>query len=258
MYIDSHCHINSEELRLEARAVITRAHYAGVKKMVIVGCNYEDSCEAAALANDFSQFGLYATAGIHPHDAQNYDKIPEEFSILLKNKRVVAVGEIGLDYHYDYSPRDIQKKMFEAQLDFAHEHNMPIVLHIREAMHDALEILKYHTDLKMLFHCYSGGLRFLERVLDMNGLCTFGGAVTWTGKNFDELREVVRLIPIDNILAETDSPYMTPVPFRGKRNEPAYVKYVYEAIAHERRMNVEDLAVKISDNAKKFFNWDDE
>ena len=257
MYIDSHCHINSHELYHDARAIISRARDAGVSKMVIVGCDFEDSCQALALAEDFSQFGLYATIGIHPHEAKRYESIPEEFSRLINSKRVVAVGEIGLDYHYDHSPRADQQRMFESQLDFAREHNMPVILHIRDAMDDAMNILKYHRDLRLLFHCYSGGLEFLERVIDMEGMCAFGGAVTWTGKGSDELREVVRRIPIENILAETDSPYMTPVPLRGRQNEPANVRYVYEAIAQCRNMDIKDLAAKIAGNAQRFFMWED-
>ena len=255
MYIDSHCHINSQDLRLDARAVITRARDAGVLKMLIVGCDFEDSCEALSLAEDFSQFGLFASIGIHPHEAKRYDSVPEEFSRLVKSRRVVAVGEIGLDYHYDHSPKEDQCRMFEAQLEFAHEHNMPVILHIREAMADAMNILKYHRGLRLLFHCYSGGLEYLDRVLELEGMCAFGGAVTWTGKAGEELREVVRHVPIDNILAETDSPYMTPVPFRGKRNEPAYITYVYETLAIERQMPIEELQAKIEINAQRFFNW---
>ncbi len=255
MYIDSHCHINSQELRLDARAVITRARDAGVLKMLIAGCDFEDSCEALGLAEDFSQFGLFASIGIHPHEAKRYDSVPEEFSRLVKSNRVAAVGEIGLDYHYDHSPREDQRRMFEAQLDFAHEHDMPVILHIREAMADAMNILKYHRGLRLLFHCYSGGLEYLDRVLELEGMCAFGGAVTWTGKAAEELREVVRRVPIDNLLAETDSPYMTPVPFRGKRNEPAYITYVYETLAIERKMPLEELQAKIETNAQRFFNW---
>mgnify|MGYP002625279634 FL=1 len=258
MYIDTHCHINSQDLRLDARTIIARARDAGVMKMVIVGCDFEDSCEALGLAEDFSQFGLYATIGIHPHEAKRYDKIPEEFSSLVNNNRVVAVGEIGLDYHYDHSPKADQYRMFEAQLDFAREHDMPVVLHIREAMNDAMNILKYYRGLKLLFHCYSGGLEYLDRVLEMEGMCAFGGALTWNGKASDELREVIRNIPLENVLVETDSPYMTPVPFRGKRNEPSYIKYVYEEIAHERGISLPEFEAKIADNAQRSFMWEAE
>lgn len=256
MLIDSHCHINSEELRLEARAVITRAWDAGVRRMVMVGCDFEDSCEALALAEDFSQFGLYASIGIHPHEAKRYDAIPEEFKRLIHSERVVAYGEIGLDYHYDNSPRGVQQKMFELQLEFAVNNNMPVILHIRDAMPDAMSILKDFRGLKKMFHCYSGGIQFLDEVLDMNAVCSFGGAITWTGKGTDELRDVLRVIPAENILLETDSPYMSPIPFRGKRNEPAHVKYVYEAAARERNTTTEELAAQVEQNAKRFFGWE--
>lgn len=255
MFIDSHCHINSQELRLDARAIVTRAREADVHKMVIIGCDFEDSCEAVAMAYDFSQLGLYASVGIHPHEAKRYERVPTEFGDLIHNERVVAVGEIGLDFHYDNSPRDVQKKLFELQLDFAEENDMPVILHIRDAMSEAMEILKYHRGLKMLFHCYSGGLEYLEEVLRFKSMCAFGGAITWTGKGSEKLREVLRAMPVENILLETDSPYMTPIPFRGKMNEPAYIKYVYETAARERNMSVEDLAEIISRNAEKFFNW---
>ena len=256
MYIDSHCHINSEDLRLDARAVVTRAWDAGVRRMVIVGCDFEDSCEALALAEDFSQFGLYASIGIHPHEAKRYDSVPEEFGRLVHDERVVAYGEIGLDYHYDHSPRDIQQKMFEKQLEFALEHSKPVILHIREAMPDAMNILKYYRDLKLMFHCYSGGTEYLDAVIEMNAVCSFGGAITWAGKNAEDLRDVLRRMPAENILLETDSPYMSPIPFRGKRNEPAYIRYVYETAAREKNMTLETLEAQVEQNAKRFFGWE--
>ena len=257
MYIDSHCHINSQELRLDARGVIARARDAGVGRMVVVGCDFEDSCEAVAMAEDFSLsgMGLYASIGIHPHESKRYDGVPPEFSMLVHNDRVVAVGEIGLDYHYDNSPREDQRRMFEAQLEFAKEYDMPVILHIRDAMPDAMDILKYYRDLKLLFHCYSGGLEWLDEAVRMNAMCSFGGAVTWSGKRSEELKEVVRTIPINNILLETDSPYMTPAPLRGKLNEPANVRYVYEAVARERNMPLDELEVKVDSNAERFFEW---
>ena len=256
MLIDSHCHINSPELRNDARSVIARAVDAGVRKMLLVGCDYEDSCEAVALAEDFSQFGLYASVGIHPHESSRYERIPEEFSRLIHDDKVVAVGEIGLDYHYDYSPRDIQRKLFDEQLDFAERENMPVILHIRAAMNDSLEILSNYKGLKLLFHCYSGGLEYLDEVMSFNSMCAFGGALTWTGKGSEELRDVFRRVPADRILLETDSPYMTPVPFRGKVNEPAYIKQVYEKAAELRGLKLSELETLIEINAKNFFHWE--
>lgn len=255
MYIDTHCHINSEELRLNARAIIARARSCGVVRMVIVGCNFDDSCEAVALTENFSQFGLYASVGIHPHEAKNYEGVPQEFAALVNHPRVVAVGEIGLDYHYDNSPREAQRRIFELQLEFARQHNMPVILHVRDAMPDAMSILSRYSDLKLLFHCYSGGLEWLDRVISMDAMCGIGGAVTWNGSSSDTLREVVRRIPINNLLLETDSPYMSPSYLRGKLNEPANVKYVYETVAQERGMQLHDLEVKIDSNAERFFEW---
>ena len=255
MFIDTHCHLNSQELRLNARTLISRALESGVKRMLIVGCDYEDSCEAAGMSEDFSQFGLYASIGIHPHESKRYEDIPSEFYRLIQSEKVIAVGEIGLDYHYDNSPRDIQQRMFRLQLEFARENNMPVILHIRDAMNDAMQILRNYKDLNLLFHCYSGGLEYLDEIVGDNNMCAFGGAITWSGKTFDELREVVRRIPLENLVCETDSPYMSPVPFRGKMNEPSYVKYVYEAIAHEKNISVEELESKVEDNAERFFKW---
>ena len=255
MFIDTHCHLNSQELRLNARTLISRAFESGVKRMLIVGCDYEDSCEAAGMSEDFSQFGLYASIGIHPHESKRYEDIPSEFYRLIQSEKVIAVGEIGLDYHYDNSPRDIQQRMFRLQLEFARENNMPVILHIRDAMNDAMQILRNYKDLNLLFHCYSGGLEYLDEIVGDNNMCAFGGAITWSGKTFDELREVVRRIPLENLVCETDSPYMSPVPFRGKMNEPSYVKYVYEAIAHEKNISVEELESKVEDNAERFFKW---
>lgn len=256
MLIDSHCHINSEELRLDAIAVITRARDAGVGKILIAGTDYEDSCEAAAMTLDFPNLGLYASVGIHPHESGRYTKVPEEFSRLVEEDKIVAVGEIGLDYHYNHSTRPEQQKMFELQLEFASEKNMPVILHIRDAMEDALHILRHYPSLKLLFHCYSGGLEYLDTVLELKGMCAFGGAITWLGKGADELREVVRRIPASNILMETDSPYMAPIPHRGKINEPAYITHIYKTAAQERGMDLDDFARLVEDNARDFFGWD--
>ena len=132
---------------------------------------------------------------------------------------------------------------------------MPVILHIRDAMNDAMKILRSYKDLNLLFHCYSGGLEYLDEIIADNNICAFGGAVTWTGKNSDSLREVVRRIPLHNIVLETDSPYMSPAPYRGKLNEPAYVKLVYEAVSREKNISMEDLENRIEDNAERFFNW---
>ena len=254
MLIDSHCHINSEELRENAQEIINRADEANIKKLVIVGCDLDDSLEAVEFAHKFSLTPTcYASIGIHPHEAKRYETIPEEFYKLVNDEKVIAVGEIGLDYHYDLSPREIQKKIFELQLNFAEEVNMPVILHIREAMDDAMKILHEHKNLQLLFHCYAGGLKFLDEVLEMGGLCAFGGALTWKGRASEELREVFRKIPAEKILLETDCPYMAPVPMRGKINEPAFIKFIYERAAQERNLSVEELEKIIEKNFETFF-----
>ena len=247
--IDSHCHINSEELRGKSIEIINRAYSSNVKKLIIVGCNLEDSIEAVKMAEEFLQ---YSSIGIHPHEAKNYKNMPEEFLKLALEDRVIAIGEIGLDYYYDNSPREIQKEMFRLQLEFAREIKLPVILHIREAMKDAMEILRGYKDLKLLFHCYSGGLEYLEEVLKFKSMCAFGGALTW--KNSNELREVFKRIPISNILLETDCPYMSPVPYRGRTNEPAFIKYVYEKAAELKNITLDEFSKKVIDNMKSFFD----
>lgn len=254
MLIDSHCHLTHEDLSPCADALMVRAAEAGVGRVLMVGCDIEDSAEAVAMARRFARQGAWASIGIHPHEARRWAEIPQELSDLASDERVVALGEMGLDYHYDHSPRDVQQDVFVMQLDQAARIGRPVVLHVREAMEDAMAILRdFRGRAHLLFHCYSGGLAWLDEVLDMGALCAIGGAVTWKGN--DELRDVARSIPIDRLLLETDCPYMAPVPFRGKPNEPSYVRHVYEAVAKMRGVELDELAVQIQRNADAFFGW---
>lgn len=261
--IDSHCHPNSKELEDKAAEIIERAFNSGVEKMIIVGCAMQDSVKALNMAENFARFGTYASVGIHPHEAQKYIKninlVLDEFEEIIindknKNKKIVAWGEIGLDYYYDISPRDAQKKIFISQLERAEKLNIPVILHIRDAMDDALDILNdFCVNLKLLFHCYSGGLKYLEKVLETGGLCAVGGALTW--KKSEELRKVIEIMPLNKLLLETDCPYMTPAPFRGKLNEPAYIKYVYEAAAKIKNIELKEFEESIKINFENFFNF---
>ncbi|MBR1672321.1 MAG: TatD family hydrolase [Fretibacterium sp.] len=257
MLIDSHCHPNSKELRQDAGGLMKRAQAAGVGRMLIVGCDLEDSAEAVAMAHRFVEYGAYAAVGIHPHEAARYgESLPQPLMDLAGDGRVVALGEMGLDYYYDLSPRDVQQKFFAAQLEWAARTGLPAILHIRDAMPDALSILRDFKDkVRLLFHCYGGGLEYLDEVLDMGGFCALGGAVTW--KRSDELREVAARLPADRLLLETDCPYMTPAPFRGKPNEPAYVRYVYETVATARSVSSEELAAQVARNAANLFGWEE-
>ncbi|MCR5347803.1 MAG: TatD family hydrolase [Fretibacterium sp.] len=259
MLIDSHCHPNSDSLRAEAGDLMERAKAAGVGRALIVGCDLEDSAEAVSMAHRFAGYGAYAAVGIHPHEAARYEasSLPRALRDLAGDGRVAALGEMGLDYYYDHSPREVQRNFFAMQLELAAETGLPAVLHIRDAMPDALAILRdFAGKVRLLFHCYGGGTEHLDEVLGMGGLCALGGAVTW--KKSEELREVAARLPADRLLLETDCPYMTPVPFRGKTNEPAYVRYVYEAVARIRAVDVEELAEQIEKNAAAFFGWERE
>jgi len=251
--IDSHCHLNSKEFRGKVEFYLDRAEAEGVRRFIVIGADLSSSAEAVELAAQYSKRGLYATAGIHPHDAKTVDKdILEGLEKLLNEKRVVAIGETGLDYYYEHSPRGKQKQVFREHIELAKEYGLPIILHIRDAMEDALEILHGEGAPRSgVFHCYAGGLKYLEEALSFGYYISFPGVITFAKS--EELREVARITPIDRILCETDCPWLAPLPFRGKLNEPAYVKYVYEAIAASRNISIEELAEKVLQNNLTIF-----
>ena len=251
--IDSHCHLNSKEFRGSVDLYLDRAENAGVKKFIIIGADLPNSVEAAELAKKYSRRGVYATAGIHPHDAKTVDKsIPLEFIKLLDEKRVVAIGETGLDYYYDHSPREKQKQVFREHIRLAKEKDLPIILHIRDAMDDALEILRSEGPPKAgVFHCYAGGLEYLEEALSFGYYISFSGVITFAKS--EQLREVARIAPIDRMLCETDCPWLAPIPLRGKLNEPANVSRVYETIASVRKISMDELTEKVIQNNMTIF-----
>jgi len=251
--IDSHCHLNTGEFRGSVDFYLDRAQSEGVEQFIVIGNDMSSSAEAAELAARYSNRGVYATAGIHPHDAKTVDiGFHEELIKLLNEKRMVAIGETGLDYFYDHSPREKQKQVFREHIKIARETGLPIVLHIRDAMDDALAILRNEgAPLSGIFHCYAGGLKYLEEALSFGYYISFTGAITY--KKNEELREVARITPVDRILCETDCPWLAPLPFRGKLNEPANVKYVYDTIASVRNMSTDELAEKVKQNIMTIF-----
>ncbi|GHT01715.1 TatD family hydrolase [Synergistales bacterium] len=265
MYCDVHCHINSPELFIEAEDVIQRASDAGVTRILIAGSDFFSSKVAARLSREYKERGVYATVGVHPHDAKTVlgDSLPEELTRLAKNKRVVAIGEAGLDYFYDHSPREVQARVFALQIEWALKIGKPLVIHIREAkpkdakgmsaMEDALKLLRDTSHGSLMFHCYAGGLKYLPIINELDAYISIGGPVTWTKS--DELRQVAAKVPEDRLLCETDSPYLAPKPHRGKINEPAFVRYVYEAIAEARGVDIDYLARAVAENAKRLFGW---
>lgn len=259
IYIDTHCHVNSEQLRNDTPHIFIRAAEAGVQRMLLVGFDLSSSLEAVKMAKDYASFGAYASIGIHPHDAKTAQEgLPRTFHQLLEEERVVAVGETGLDYYYDHSPRDIQRAVFRMHIELALCTQKPLIVHVREAWEDTIEILlglapEKKENLRILFHCYSGGIRYLEAAQSLNAYISLAGPVTWSKS--EEVREVAKLIPSERLLLETDSPWLAPKPYRGKLNEPAYVGQIYETVASVRGVTLETLAQIVNTNAAYLFKW---
>lgn len=250
--IDTHAHIDSSKFKGDLAEVIKRAADEGVEYIFNIGSNDISSQTTAALARKYSK--IYAAVGIHPHNAKEVTSDTLRLiTSLAKEEKVRAIGEIGLDYHYDFSPRDVQQRVFRAQLRLAHDLQMPVVIHTREADADTLRILKEEEVDKLggIMHCFPGDLPMAEECLKLNLKLAFGGVITFG--NAGVLRDVVRNIPLEEILLETDCPYLTPAPHRGKRNEPAYVRLVAEKIAELRGIELEELAQVTTTTAKKLF-----
>lgn len=251
--IDSHAHLNDGEYEADRETIVKNFDKDGIEAVVNVGFDALSSSESVKLAEKHSK--IYAAVGFHPHHASEYgvdgERIVRE---LASNNKTVAIGEIGLDYHYDLSPRDVQREVFKKQLELADELCLPAVIHSRDACADTMEILKScHKDgKKVLLHCFSGSVETMFDYVKMGYSIALGGAVTF--KNARVPKEVAKSVPLENLLLETDCPYMTPVPHRGKRNEPAYILLTLYEIAELRGMNPEDLADATSANARKFFN----
>jgi TatD DNase family protein len=252
-FIDCHAHLDDDRFAEDRQLLINKALESGLN-IINVGHDLQSSINSVELAEKHSF--IYATVGVHPHDAKD---VPNDYFMqlkeLAKSQRVLAIGEIGLDYYYDLSPRDVQKEVFVAQLNLAKELNLPVVIHLRDAYGDFLEIMrkeKLHP-ISGVMHCFSGSIEVAKECLDMGFYISFAGPVTF--KNASNLKEVAAKIPLDKILVETDSPYLTPVPHRGKRNEPAYVKYVAEQIAALKNISAQELWQTVIANANKLFKF---
>jgi len=252
MLFDTHAHLNAEQYNEDLEQVIERAKSEKVEKIVVVGFDRPTITRAMELieAYDF----IYAAIGWHPVDAIDMtDEDLDWIKKLSEHQKVVAIGEMGLDYYWDKSPKDVQKEVFRRQIALAKEVNLPIIIHNRDATEDVVTILKEEgaAEVGGIMHCFTGSLETAKACMEMNFYISFGGPVTF--KNAKKTKEVVKDIPSDRILIETDCPYLTPTPFRGKRNEPSYVKYIAEQIAELREMSFEELAALTTENAKKVF-----
>jgi TatD DNase family protein len=255
IFVDTHCHLDSHYFPEGADAVIARARAAGVVGFVCIGVGEKmrGARDAIALAERVGP-SVVATAGVHPHDASVVDDdVRAELASLAEHPRVVAVGEMGLDYHYDHSPRDVQQRVFAEQIALAKRVRKPIVLHTREAADDTLAILESEgvREVGGVVHCFSEDRAFAERALAMGLHLSFSGIVTF--KNAKSIHEVAAWAPLDRILVETDAPYLAPIPFRGKPCEPAHVVYTAKRVAELRGITIEELAAATTANASKLF-----
>ena len=256
MYIDSHSHIEGAEFNADREAVIQRALEAGVEIIVCVGDGEvsADSHAAAFKVADEHSF-IYTTVGVHPHEARLLDdKLCAQLVELAQHPKVIAWGEIGLDYHYDNSPRDVQREAFKRQLRMARERRLPAVIHTREAEADTLAILDQEwkdSGLGGIIHCFTGTRAFAEVAIELGFLISFSGVVTF--KNAEDLRDTAKHLPPETILIETDSPFLAPIPHRGKRNEPAYVVETARCVAEARGIELDEFAQVTSENFKRLF-----
>lgn len=249
IWVDSHCHLDSLEGNLTE--ALERASQAGVTSMVTIGTDLPSSREAVRLASEHP--GVYAAVGIHPYDAEGFDELAErEIERLAAQPRVVAIGEIGLDFYRDHASPESQHRAFSAQIELAKRLGLPMVMHIREAFPQVIEQLDREGPPEtLIFHCFSGGAAEARVAVEMGGFISFAGNVSY--KNAENLREAARVVPLDRLMVETDSPYLSPVPHRGKPNEPRNVADVGAAVAAALGRPVEQVAEATTANARRVF-----
>lgn len=257
MLIDTHVHLNADQYDDDLEEVIERAREAGVTHFVVIGFDNKTIDRTMSLIDTYDD--VYGVIGWHPVDAIDCtDDDLKRIEELSKHPKIVGIGETGLDYHWDKSPKDVQKKIFKAQIELAKRVNLPIVIHNRDATGDVVDILESEgvAEVGGIMHAFNGSPEIADRVLKMNFMISLGGPVTF--KNAKQPKEVAKYVPLDKLLVETDAPYLTPHPYRGKRNEPAYVKLVAEQIAELREISYEEVAKATSENALKIYNISEE
>jgi TatD DNase family protein len=257
MFIDSHAHIDGPEFDADRDNVIQRARDAGVSAILNVGAGDPHSGafeRAVELAHKHEE--VYAAVGVHPHDARLFDDRAEQriTGLLEQGQRVIAWGEIGLDFHYDNSPREVQLEVFGRQLQLARDANLPVIIHTREAEAETIAMLNSRWaggGRAGVMHCFSGSLQLAQQAMELGFSISFSGIITF--KKAEDLREVAKQVPLDRLLIETDCPFLAPVPFRGKRNEPAYVVEVARCLADMHGLEVEEIARITSENFVRLF-----
>ena len=251
--IDSHCHLNLSDFKDDVETVLDRARLAGVEKMVVVGTDLTDSIRALELAHQYPE--VFAAIGIHPHNTQaatatDYARL----QALAEESPVAAYGEIGLDYYRNHSPKAVQRQEFARQLNIAGELQLPVIIHDREAHQEVYDIIRAEEGYRFggVIHCFSADLSWAERFVDLGFVISIPGTITFPRSHTQ--MEVVKKLNLEDLLIETDAPFLTPVPYRGKRNEPAYVKYVAQEIALLRDLDPDEVAAATSRNCERVFN----
>ncbi len=248
--IDTHAHLDSTDYNEDRSMVIARTFSDGIG-VITVGVDLESSGAALKLAQRH-RF-IWAGVGVHPHEAKTFNnEVSAALRKLTTDPKVVAIGEIGLDYYRDLSPRSTQRDVFIKQIELANELDLPVIIHNRESTKDMLAILRKHRPKRGVIHSFLGDIDLAQEFMDLKLYLGIGGPLTF--KKNDILRDAVRQIPLDRILLETDSPYLTPVPYRGKRNEPAYVRYVAEEIARIKELSIDKVAAVTTENARQLFD----
>lgn len=252
MFTDTHAHLDDEKFAADLDEVVDRALAAGVTTIVTVASELSSVHATVALAERFPS--IYAAVGVHPHEAAS---VPDGYLAKVagsaRHPRVVAVGEIGLDYHYDFAPRPVQGEVFRAQLELARELDLPVIIHTREADADTLAILQEAGHANGVIHCFSSDWAMAERCLGLGYYLAFGGVVTFTKS--EALRQVAARVPLERLLLETDCPYLAPVPKRGRRNEPALMVHTAQVVAQVRGMTMDELAAQTTANARALFHF---
>jgi len=256
MLIDTHTHLDDARYDSDREAMIARAREAGVEAFVTIGCDLSTSQAAIALADRYPC--VYASVGVHPHEVKHMgDEWYDELRRLATHKKVVAYGEIGLDYHYNHSSPKEQRNRFREQVALARELNLPVIIHTREAQEDTMTILREEkaSDVGGVFHCFSGDAWLAKDALDLGFYLSFSGILTF--QNASMLRDIAKTVPLDRLLIETDCPYLTPVPHRGKRNEPAFVSLVARQLAQifasDPTLSTDAIGRITTENAKRLF-----
>jgi TatD DNase family protein len=250
MLVDSHCHLDFADFAPEREAVIARAHAAGIGTMVTI-CTRLDEFEGVRAIAD-AHADIWCSVGVHPHEAADYaTTTPDELATLATQPGVIGIGETGLDFHYDHSPRDAQERVFRTHIAASRASGLPLIVHAREADAEIARMLREEGATAGVLHCFSSGRTLAEAALDLGFYISVSGIVTF--KNADELRGIVRDVPLDRLLVETDAPYLAPVPYRGKRNEPAFVTATAAAVAVLKGIEPEALAKATTDNFFRLF-----